>query len=200
MGALGYIVSDRKLKEAKGFVKVVSDIKLADLAKPTLLVGQKLGREHSDNFSLLDRKINDNLYWTFGRTENRYLYEKDIEKFQRKVITDIKERVRYYYVNPFKLPYSKAKKIVNLLFSPDKKYIYISRKMLYVLYGEDVIGISLLMLEYIGINVKKLLSRLYSNKDNSICTSTGKCELDVRSELPDCDYVVPYFMALADKE
>ena len=45
MKKLGYIVSDKKINNVKGFVEVVNDISLADTTKPVLLVGLEMQRK-----------------------------------------------------------------------------------------------------------------------------------------------------------
>lgn len=42
MKTLGYIVTDRKLKNIDGFVEQVTDIQFADSTKPILIVGWKM--------------------------------------------------------------------------------------------------------------------------------------------------------------
>ena len=50
MNELGYIVCDKKLKDLKGFVKCVDDFSLADLTKPTLLVGIENAKKNIKTF------------------------------------------------------------------------------------------------------------------------------------------------------
>lgn len=196
MQKLGYIVSDRKINNVKGFVEVVNDISLADLTKPTLLVGIDLARSNVKNFSILDRRNNGNLFWTFKKTERRVDFESDIDYFYKYIINNIIYNIKYYYINILKLKYSKIKKLYNILFSSEKKYIYISNNMIYILYNGIVLGISLSIMEYMRIPPEKIIKKLYSNKNNVICTDASECVKSVKHEIGNKKYVVPYFMSI----
>ena len=197
MSSLGYIVSDTKIKNLKGFVEQVNDVSLADLTKPTLFVGIENAKKNIKDFSILDKKYGDNIYWTYKKTEKRVEFEDDIEKFYNNIIYNISCNIKYYYINIYNLRYNKIKKLYNILFSDKGKYIYISNEMIYLLYKDNIIlGISLNLLEYIKIKKEKILSKLYSNKNNIICTDVSKCVKAIRNEIGNNKYVVPYFMSI----
>ena len=195
MSCLGYIVSDSKIKNLKGFVEQVSDVSLADLTKPTLFVGVENARKNIEGFSILKKKYGDNIFWTYKKTEKRVDFEDDINYFYNNIIYNISCNINYYYINILKLKYNKIKKLYNILFSSNKKYIYISNNMIYILYKENIIlGISLNLLEYIKIKKDKILDKLYSNKNNVICTDVSQCIKSIKNEIGNNRYVVPYFM------
>lgn len=196
MRKLGYIVSDRKFNNVKDFVEVVNDISLADLSKPTLLVGLELAKKNVKNFSILDRKNNGNLFWTFKKTERRVDFENDIDYFYNYIINNIINNIKYYYINILKLRYTRIKKLYNIVFSSERKYIYISNNMIYVLYDGAILGVSLEMLEYINIPREKVLSKLYSNKNNVICTNSSECVKCINHDIGNKKYAVPYFMSM----
>jgi len=151
MKKLGYIVTDKKINNIKDFVEVVNDISLTDSTKPVLLVGIETAKKNIENFSILNKKVNDNLFWTFRKTEKRVDFENDINYFYNYIINNITKDIKYYYINILNLKYNKIKKLYNILFSGEKKYIYISNNMLYILYNGSVLGISILVLEYINL-------------------------------------------------
>ena len=196
MQKLGYIVTDRVIKNVKDFVGVVDDISLADPTKPILIVGLDLAKKYIENFSILDKKVNDKLFWTFKKTERRVDFENDLNYFYNYIIYNISNNINYYYINILNLKYNKIKKLYNILFSKERKYIYISNNMIYFLYKDNVLGISITILEYININMKKFFKRLYSNEENVICTNTTNCVKSIKSELGNKKYVVPYFMSI----
>lgn len=196
MEKLGYIVTDRKINNVKDFVGVVNDISLAGPTKPILIVGIENAKKNIENFSILDKKVNDKLFWTFKKTENRVDFEHDINYFYNYIINNISSNIKYYYINILKLKYNKLKKLYNILFSGEKKYIYISNNMLYILYNGSVLGISISILEYIKIDLKKFFKRLYSNKDNIICTNASDCVRSIKAEIGNKKYVIPYFMSM----
>ena len=197
MSSLGYIVSDLKIKNLKGFVEQVNDVSLADSTKPTLFVGIENARKNIKDFSILNKKYENNVFWTFKKTEKRVDFEKDIDYFYNFIINNISCNIKYYYINIYNLKYNKIKKLYNILFSDDGKYIYISNDMIYLLYNNNIIlGISLNLLEFIKIKKEKILDKLYSNKNNIICTDVSKCVKSIKNEIGDKKYVVPYFMSI----
>jgi hypothetical protein len=196
MKKLGYIVTDKKINNVKDFVGVVDDILLADPTKPVLLVGIENAKKNIKNFSILNKKVNDNLFWTFKKTEKRVDFENDINYFYNYIIYNITRDIKYYYINILKLKYNKIKKLYNILFSGEKNYIYISNNMLYVLYNGSVLGISLSILEYVNVDTKKIFKKLYSNENNIICTNASDCVKSIKAEIGNKKYVVPYFMSI----
>jgi hypothetical protein len=196
MNKLGYIVTDRKISNVKEFVGVVDDISLADPTKPILIVGIDLAKKYIDNFSILDKKVNDNLFWTFKKTENRVDFESDLNYFYNYIIYNIYKNINYYYINILKLKYNKIKKLYNILFSTNKKYIYISNNIIYLLYNKNILGISITILEYLKIDMKKFFRKLYSNEKNVICTNASDCVKSIKSEIGNNKYAIPYFMSI----
>jgi len=196
MEKLGYIVTDRKINNVKDFVGVVNDISLADPTKPILLVGIENAKKNIKDFSILKKKVNDNLFWTFKKTEKRVDFENDIDYFYNYIINNITSNIKYYYINILKLRYNKIKKLYNILFSGEKKYIYISNNMLYILYNGNILGISISIMEYMKIDIKKFFRKLYSNKNNIICTNASECVKSIKAEIGNKKYVIPYFMSM----
>ena len=137
MNELGYIVCDKKLKDLKGFVKCVDDFSLANLTKPTLLVGIENAKKNIKTFSILNKKIGNHLFWTYKKTENRVDFEKDINYFYKFIINNIIHDIKYYYINIYNLKYNKIKKLYNIIYYLYKKYIYISNNIIYIIYNKN---------------------------------------------------------------
>ena len=196
MQKLGYIVTDKNIRGVKDFVGVVDDISLTDPTKPVLIVGLDLAKKYIKDFSILEKKVNDNLFWTFKKTEKRVDFENDINYFYKYIINNITRNIKYYYINILKLNYKSIKKLCNIVFSGEEKYIYISNNMIYLLHEGNILGISIQILEYVKIDVKKVFKKLYSAKNNIICTSASECVKGIKGELGNKKYAVPYFMSL----
>lgn len=193
MKILGYIVTEKKLSGVYGFVKQVTDISDADLTKPTLIVGWNLAKQF-DGYNILDRRISENMFWTFTRTENRSILETDLVKFydfvKNKSISDCK----YEFVSIFHIGFGKAKKLVNILNSKNKRNIYISNDILYFMYGETIIGISLVELEYCKINPEKILKRIDENANLKTFSSNDWKIYKLEKFLGNKKYAVPCFI------
>jgi len=196
MRKLGYIVSKNSIKNVKGFVEVVDDISLADPTKPILIVGLENAKKNIKNFSIINKNPEKDLFWTFKKTERRVDFENDIDYFYNYIIYNITSNIKYYYINILKLKYNNIKKLYNILFSREKKYIYISNNMLYFLYKGNVFGISITILEYLKININNFFKKIYSIKENIICTNASECVKSIKDEIGNKKYVIPYFMSI----
>ena len=194
---LGYIVSSRKIKGLNAFVECVNDISLADTSKPVLIVGINKAKEYGkDNFSILKKEIAENVYWTYNKTEKRDIFEKDIENFQKLIIFNIINNINYYYVNIIKLNYTRIKNLYNILFSSNKNYIYINKDMIYINYNSNnVLGISLKILEYCGIKKEKIIDKIKSFENNVFYNSDFKW-ISLLKYIDNKKYAIPYFISI----
>ena len=200
MEKLGYIVSRTKISDLKGFVEQVNDISLTDLAKPILIVGykeaKKIASEEGKEFDILNKSLDNNLFWTFKKTESKSDFEKDIIKFYNYIINNIIYNINYYYINIYKLKYSKIKKLYNIINSNTKRYIYINSGMIYFLYeNKTILGLSLKMLKYAGIKPDKIISKIKSNTSNIIYDDDFPLARELKKEIGSKKYALPYLIS-----
>ena len=192
---IGYIVTERKLKGISGFVEQVDSIEKADSTKPILIIGWKNAKKYEGYKSILDKQLSPNVYWTFSRTENRSIQEEDIKKFYKLIINNILNNIKYYYVNIFKLNYNKIKKLINIVNSSNRKTIYISNGFIYIPYEtNNILGISLRILEYCGINKDKIIDKIKLNPNNKIVEDDNYKAFKLSKELKNKKYALPYFL------
>ena len=182
----GYIYSDKKIRDKKEYIEYINDLSDYDASKPLLIIGIENARSFSDKFSILNKKLDKNIFWTFSRTENREEYNKDIDSFYKYTISIALSNIRYFYINFIKLKYGKIKKFLNMMYDNTKKCVYINKKMAYIRYNDDIFGISFDILEYCGIKRDKIVNKIikskkfkiiFENKEildkiNEICIST----------------------------
>ena len=77
MRKIGNILTTEKYDDDPLF-NVVNDINKIDASLPTLIIGWEKAKEIFPDASILDWKINDKWFWTFGKRK------------RRKIISDIK--------------------------------------------------------------------------------------------------------------
>jgi len=195
MNVLGYIVSDKKIRNLDSVVKQVNSLELADKGKPTLLVGWENAKKHSGYTSILNKKLDENLYWTFSKTESRYDFEKDIYNFYNIIYNNILNNIKYIYINIFKIKYNKLKKILYyILYSDKDKNIYINNNMIYIPFEDSVIGVSLNVLEYCGIKSSKVIEKIKSNPRNRIYYDDDRVVFKFLGRLRNNKYIIPYLI------
>ena len=87
MKKLGYIVSKKKIKNVVDFVGVVNSVEdIDDPTKPFIIIGLNEAKEISPNFSILNKVLDVDVFWTFGKTEKRTEHERDLENFYKYVL------------------------------------------------------------------------------------------------------------------
>ena len=192
---LGYIVTDRKLTNIDGFVEQVNDISLADSTKPILIVGWKKAKEDPRYESILDKQLDENVFWTFSKTESRSDFEDDLKIFYNIIYNNILNNINYYYINIFKLKYNNIKKLYNIILnSKEIKSIYLSRDILYIPYEGKVLGLSLQVLEYCKISKEKIINKI-KEREIEVIEDNKKSIFKLSKQLGNKKYAVPYFIS-----
>ena len=133
MRILGYIVSKNKIKNILPNIQVVPSINLIeDKNKPILIVGLEEAKKNASSFSILEKKLDEKLFWTFGKREKRSDHETDIEKFQDFVLKESLCGVKYYYFNVLKVNFGTLKRLISIINNQEEKYFYTDKKILYM--------------------------------------------------------------------
>jgi hypothetical protein len=191
---LGYIVTDRKLTNIDGFVEQVNDISLADSTKPILIVGWKKAKLDPRYESILEKQLDENVFWTFSKSESRSDFEDDLKIFYNIIYNNILNKINYYYINIFKLKYNNIKKLYNIILNyKEIKNIYLNNNILYIPHDGGILGLSLNELEYCGIPAKKVLDRIKS-KGINIIEDNKKFIFKLSKQLGNKKYALPYFI------
>ena len=188
---LGYIVSERKIKNIDSFVEQVDDISLADSTKPILIVGWKNAKKDPRYTSILDKQIDENLFWTFSKTESRADFEEDLKLFYNYIYNNILNNIIYNNINIFKLKYNKIKKLFNII---KNKNIYLSNNILYIPHEGRILGLSISILEYCKIPRWKILKKI-NELNGKIIEDNNKVVFKLQKQLGDKKYAIPYFIS-----
>lgn len=199
MQKLGTIVSKRAIKDVVGFVEVVKDMEsVNDSTKPILVIGLEEAKKQGKEFSILNKRLDNNLFWTFGKTERRTDHERDIQNFYEYVLNKSIKNIKYYYINIFKLRYNKVKNLLSIIYNTNKKYIYINNNIIYIYYNNYILGISLTMTDYMGVDRKKIIRKLRQNKNNIVYYHNTFLDEKMKEIANKKQYILPYFMSLQE--
>ena len=172
---LGRIITRQKNLDVLDFVDVTDKPVEGDSTTPTIVVGKSLaesvyGRE---NVHIIDRRIADNVYWTYSKTEKRSEFEAGMARFESHILKSLRRSVRYGFFSIFRSTYTERKQVVRALcHGKTGRAVYVTGNSLYIYSGGDsVMGISLDELSYVGINRDKVVGRLRSNRNNRLLFS-----------------------------
>lgn len=196
---LGYILSSTPISNIPYFIKVYNYDKINEiilLNKPMIIIGYENAKNfYGKDFNILNKNIRkDNIFWTFGKREKRIDFETDLEYFYNFILKNVNKTVKYTYINVLKLSFNKAKKLINLIYSDEKKYIYINKDMIYIYMNNNIMGISIKVLEFIGINIEKVFLKIKSNINNKIATNY-KIPYNIK-KIINQEYMTPFFYSL----
>ena len=144
-----------------------------------------------------DKKVKDNIYWTFGKRERRNVMEVDVQKFKRKAMSIVSNNVKYKFFNILTAKNDKKKSFYLLLKDTRYKTIFSFNNMLYIyIDGTDtVVSISLRDVDYIGGDVKKIFSTLYNNKFVKVANDNDLKDTNAKLFFKDNIYLIPYIFS-----
>ena len=196
---LGRIITKSKNVDTIDFVDVTNDKSLIDNCTiPTLIIGKKNIEElvGKENVHFLDKKVSDNLYWTFGKTENRNEYERDLKTFNNMLLKKLVSNIQYKYLNIFTEPLGLIKRFISFMNSKSDKVVYFSNNMIYVYCQNTVYGVSITDLTYIGVKRDKLFRRIRKNPHNFVITNDYFISKDLKRYINNSKILVPYIFFL----
>jgi hypothetical protein len=196
---IGRIISNKENIDTLDFVDVTENIGSIDNFIPTLIIGKKKAEEiyGKENIKVLDKKITNNVSWTFDKVERRNEYERDLKTFNDSLIKTIKKNIKYEFFNIYIEPISRIKKLISFIKSPKIKYIYIFNDHIYMYYKNIVYGISLSDIQYLGIHKNRILRLLNSNSSNIIVENHDFLSKKMRQIIKEDKILIPYLYFLS---
>lgn len=196
---LGNIVDVSQTSEYNSFFNKVGSIDEIEPSIPTLIIGMSLAKSIIPDFSMFNRKSQKTgYYWTFSKKERRKEYTDDLFEFKKNVIMSKVENVRYEYVNFPCYTLSKLINFIKYMNGSDRKICFLTKESSFVfIYTRKfgvVFGLSLSLCDYCGIDRKKVVSRLRSNKNNRFINGLGYLDSETRSIIGDnIHYILPLY-------
>lgn len=183
------------------FIDVTADTSAIDNSMPTLIIGKKRAEEiyGKDKIKVLNKRIEENIYWTYAKNERRNDFEKDVQAFNKIVTNTIFSKIKYEFFNIMMEPYSRIKAFIRFIKSSRKKIIYKANNHLYI-YTEgnnNIIGLSLSDAVYCGISENKIMNKIKANINNTIIEDNNFLTPKMKQMLSDSNIYVPYLYFLS---
>lgn len=167
------IISKAEKYKFNRFINLTTKMENIDKTIPTLAISiTNAEKLFGGKLDYINRFDGVNSYWTFATTEKRSENERDIEKFKKLIVKTLKKRIKYQFFNILTCTRTRFKNFINFLNNDIKKVFYFTNKMLYIAYGDDVIGISLDDSEYIGVRKRKIYDVVKKNFEYVICSGS----------------------------
>lgn len=164
----GNILTSSNIKEDN--FKICKKLESIDETLPTLVIGWSKAKElFGSDISILHKKINGRLSWTFDSKERKSDYEIDLDKFKQDCINNFGNNIPYVYLDIIHYKLKVIKKIINKIKNLVDPYTYISDTNMLYIYGENIIfGIDLNVIDYTNISKQKIINKVLSIKNNTL--------------------------------
>ena len=162
---------------------------------PTLIVGWEKTKELYPDASIIEWKVKDNVFWTYGKYEKRDRYEINVKKFQDLAFKKFVESLKYVFYDVMLDGEDRFTKFIELLLSNAQKTVYITGDMMYIYidYTKKIVGVSLRDCDYLGETYKKrIFSALYNNPSVILLKNNDAISKEIRFKTRGMAYILPY--------
>lgn len=178
MRYVGRIITTSKIEGLSDFIELTKDgssIKDGNAKIPTIIIGHKnaeniLGRP----LKMSEKKIGENLYWTFSKRERRIEYEPDMDKFENTVSNFLMKFCQYEYIDAITADNERKGKIRELLTDgTHRKIVYVTDSMYYVYCPSEnkTYGLSKDVLSFVGVKPETVEEKFRKQSANIITIS-----------------------------
>ena len=194
MKYIANILTDEQFNEAELY-NVVRDSNDLIPGIPTLIVGWERTKSEYPDASIIEDKVSDNVYWTYGKYERRDKYETNIKKFQDLSFKKFVDSLDYVFYDVLLSTAEKLDSFLTSLLSEPTKTIYVIRDMMYIYYSgtNKVVGLSLRDCDYIEDTLKKrIFSAIYNSKTVNLLKNNDEISREVRLKAKGRAYILPY--------
>lgn len=172
MKKIGNIYTDKPFLDVNLY-NVTDKLDEIDTNIPTLVVGYDLSKRFSENFNILNEKIDENTFWTFGKMEKRHVFESSLDNFQKFCLDRLKTKTKYSFFNVLTKPKEEKVKLFDKV-KESKECVYcVLNDMVYINIDKSdlVVGLSLRDIDYCGNCKANLLTSLKSMRNTKCMTN-----------------------------
>lgn len=194
MKYIANILTDEPFNESELY-NVVRDSNDLIPGIPTLIVGWERTKSEYPDASIIEWKVTDNVYWTYGKYERRDKYEANIKKFQDLAFKKFVDSLDYVFYDILLSTTERLDSFLTSLVSEPTKTVYVIGDMMYIYYGgtNKVVGLSLRDCDYIEDTLKKrIFSAIYNSKTINLLKSNDEISREVRFKVKGRSYILPY--------
>lgn len=171
MKKIANILTTNNKLELGGAYNICRCMDCLDDTLPTLIIGYDNAQEYIKDFNILKKDYPEqNLYWTFKKTERRDEHNEDLKKFCNKVLKEQAEKAKYEYIDILNMGYRRISNLIKYIDGTDHKRVLFIKGFVFI-YSERysvVWGLSLKLCEFLGIRKMKIIDRIKRNRNNYI--------------------------------
>ena len=158
---VGNIVTQSKVNIDKYF-NVVETMDAIIHGLPTLIVGWDIVKTIEPEADFITRKLSDNIFWTFKKTERRDIFENDLYDFIHHSYNLLIKDLDYKFIDLIQLSEQELKTTFKEIKKSVKVIGYIHENMLYIYTDNIVYGLDLKLVTYLEYNLSDILNKIKS--------------------------------------
>lgn len=194
MKYIANILTDEPFNEGELY-NVVRDKEKLIPGIPTLIIGWERTKAEYPDASIIEWKVADNVYWTYGKYERRDKYEVNIKKFQDLSFKKFVESLEYVFYDVLLTPPERFESFLASLGSDNQKTIYVTGDMMYLYYNgtNKVVGLSLRDCDYLNeFTKKRIFSSVYNSNTVNLLKNNDEISKEIRYKAKGRAYILPY--------
>jgi hypothetical protein len=194
MKYIANILTDEPFNEGELY-NVVRDKEELVPGIPTLIIGWERTKAEYPDASIIEWKVADNVYWTYGKYERRDKYEVNTKKFQDLSFKKFVESLEYVFYDVLLTPPERFESFLASLGSGNQKTIYVTGDMMYIYYNgtNKVVGLSLRDCDYLNeFSKKKIFSAVYNSNTVNLLKNNDEISKEIRYKAKGRAYILPY--------
>lgn len=171
---IGYIFSEKEVIDLnKNFIlKTKDNFDINNIEKPTLIVGWNLVKELGIQANILNKHINDNLYWTFSPNEKRGIYEEDLDKFIRYSYSDFIKDIKIENIDPIIYNINDTNELIIRLEKFRGCFTYLYKDIIYIFNDMKIYVLDLRLIKFINFDYDLILN--WFKENSSIVTDISE--------------------------
>lgn len=161
---LGNIVTDIEIEDDIFFKKYSFDNMVGmDSSIPTIYIGYYTTKELFGKLNPIEKVLSDGkMYWTFAKKENDREFNRDMYAFKQYCYKEFSKNIKYCYITPI-MKLTTLKRFMNHISNNLSNIIIVrgGKNMIYMYDGKTIYGVNLEVMKLSGVNIDKLINRLY---------------------------------------
>lgn len=129
---------------------------------PTLVIGWDIVKTINPNADFIDKKLSNNIYWTFKKTERRDIFEEDLYYFIKHSYNLLIKNIEYIFIDLILFSDSELKTTFKKIKKSPKVIGYKYNNMLYLYTDKTIYGFDLKLLKYLDLDSDKTIEKIKS--------------------------------------
>jgi hypothetical protein len=129
---------------------------------PTLIIGWDIVKTINPNADFIDKKLSNNIYWTFKKTERRDIFEEDLYYFIKHSYNLLIKNIEYIFIDLILFSDSELKATFKKIKKSPKVIGYKYNNMLYLYTDKTIYGFDLKLVKYLDLDSDKTIEKIKS--------------------------------------